>query len=263
MAFKRLPALILIGMVLSFGLLVPNTFAASTLTSISYASITIFNNNCAVGQPVYRVEIIVNGVADGGSFNITENFSGVGGAQQYNTNRADSFLGTRVDMGTTFNGGGGWTAPGDMPRVFVSATANGVTVIAPTIIIDCTTGTYTIQAASSSGEEEASSIVYPPDNRINWQFGDLYGILYRGTDSTGNPAIDLYCYDGERSWHEMQINEANMSDGMRANDCDVTAYTLPDGSLQININYDGKLYEIECADLECQEATMRYLDPNE
>lgn len=117
--------------------------------------------------------------------------------------------------------------------------------------------------SSSSSEGTTSNIVYPPDERINWQFGDLGAVLYLNVDNTGNPAIDVYCYDGENAFFGMQVSEANASNGMSADGCDVSFYILSDGGYQFNINYDGKLYEIECADFDCRPPDMRYYDPNE
>jgi hypothetical protein len=107
-----------------------------------------------------------------------------------------------------------------------------------------------------------SVVFYPPDNRINWRFGDLGAVLYRGVDSTGNSAINVYCYDGSNAWHGLQANDATAS-GTSANGCAVNFYILPEGGYQFNINYDGKRYEIECADFDCRPPVMRYFDPNE
>ena len=115
---------------------------------------------------------------------------------------------------------------------------------------------------TSSATVVIDDTVYPPDNRINWQFGELGAVLYRGTDSTGEPAINIYCWDGENSTLGMQVN-ATTASGTSANGCDATFYILSNGTYQINITYDGKLYEIFCEDLSCRPPEMRYYDPNE
>lgn len=107
-----------------------------------------------------------------------------------------------------------------------------------------------------------SDAVEPPDERINWQYGDLNAVLYRGKDEQGNPALNLYCYDGENAALGFQITSANMEDApIEANGCDVSFYLLENGQLQVNIRDDeGKLYEIICDDLACENPVMRYFD---
>lgn len=121
--------------------------------------------------------------------------------------------------------------------------------------------TITIGGASVTGTE-GFSIVYPPDARINWQFGDLGVVLYRNFDSEGNPYIDAYCWDGEDSSLGLRADSSTAS-GTSADGCDATFYIAPDGTYQFNINFDGKLYEIRCEDLACFEPDMSYYDPNE
>ena len=121
---------------------------------------------------------------------------------------------------------------------------------------------YEVDAVELIGFSD-DGITYPPDSRINWQHGELGGALFHSTDSAGNPAIDVYCWDGTRANLGMRVSELNMRNGMTATGCNVTFYILSDGVYQFNINYDGKLYEIECADLECQQPELRHYDPNE
>lgn len=109
---------------------------------------------------------------------------------------------------------------------------------------------------------DAPSIVYPPDDRINWQFGDLYAVLYRNFDSEGNPYTDVYCWDGEDSSLGLRVDSSTAS-GTSADGCNATFYIGADGMYQFNINFDGKLYEIRCEDLACFEPDMSYYDPNE
>jgi hypothetical protein len=110
-----------------------------------------------------------------------------------------------------------------------------------------------------------SDVVMPPDERINWQYGDLNAVLYRGEDEQGNPALNLYCYDGENASLGFQITAADLENApIEANGCDATFYVLDTGELQVNIrDAEGKLYEIICDDLACESPNMRYFDPNE
>jgi hypothetical protein len=102
--------------------------------------------------------------------------------------------------------------------------------------------------------------VEPPDGRLNRWYGDFTAVLYRNWDSEGNPAIVVYCYNGETAWLGMQVSAANMSDGLSADVCDAEFYILPDGGYQFNIMQDGKRYEIECADFTCSKPELRSFD---
>jgi hypothetical protein len=147
-----------------------------------------------------------------------------------------------VDIGATFSG------PDDY------ATISGMDVL------DSFSGTFPELCNASE-----SDVVMPPDERINWQYGDGSVVLYHGVDDEGNPALNLYCYDGENSWLGFSITGANMNAApIQADGCNATFYILENGQLQINIiNPEGKLYEIICDDLACEAPVMRYFDPNE
>jgi hypothetical protein len=129
-------------------------------------------------------------------------------------------------------------------------------------VMDSMTVYYDDYCDERQNTVEASDTVFPPDNRINWQYGDLNAVLYRAEDSDGNPALNLYCYDGENTWLGLHITTANTQDApIEANGCDVTLYLLETGQLQINIrDAEGKLYEIICSDLACESPIMRYFD---
>lgn len=105
--------------------------------------------------------------------------------------------------------------------------------------------------------------VYPPDDRINWGYGDLGVVLYRNRDELAQPAIVAYCYDGRNTWFGMQVSENNMENGMRANGCDATFYILKQGTYQFNIHFDGKRYEVECENFKCRDPQFRIYDPNQ
>lgn len=109
----------------------------------------------------------------------------------------------------------------------------------------------------------SDEFVMPPDNRINWQYGDLHAVLYRGLNNTGEPAINLFCWDGEPAIGDIQVSESNKSNGLYATACNVVFYILVQDTYQFNIYYDGKTYEIECENFECLSPEMRYFDPGE
>lgn len=127
--------------------------------------------------------------------------------------------------------------------------------------------TLTVPAGSTSGE----TVVYPPDDRVNWQFGDLNAVVYRHEDD----GVVVYCHVDGESWVGMHIsqevvdnaNPASQSDpvlSVNENGCNAAFYILDSGEFQINIwTYEGKLYEIIADNIEFYEETMRYVDPNE
>lgn len=112
-------------------------------------------------------------------------------------------------------------------------------------------------------EEGEEGIVMPPDNRINWQYGDLYAVLYRGENELGEAAINVYCWNGTTASLGMQVSAANATDTMQALGCEVILYIIDNEHYQFNINFETKRYEIECVDFECTIPEMRYFDPNE
>ena len=122
--------------------------------------------------------------------------------------------------------------------------------------------TGSLGSASVGKAAPAVTVVAPPDARLNWQFGDLGAVLYRSSDN-GEPAIDVYCYDGEQGELGLRVSEANMRNGMSTDGCNVTFYILPEGGYQFNIYADGKLDEIECADFTCANPVRRHYDPSE
>lgn len=109
---------------------------------------------------------------------------------------------------------------------------------------------------------DGKPVVYPPDSRINWQYGDLYAVLYHALDEKGNPAVHVYCAEGGVFNLVMIVSEATIHNEMRARACDVFVYIIGE-QIQVNIHFDGKLYEIVADDLGFIEPTMRYFDPNE
>jgi len=198
---RRIPNKFRLAILLLFGLMMFNIWvshAASTLTSITFSDITIFDNNCALGMNVYAVEVIVTGVSDSTNFTITEHFEGVGHADTAVFVENDSQLGAVIDLGITFNGTG-WTAPGDKPQVFVEATANGVTVTTPVIEIDCATGTHIILGGSNNVEEEEEEQDFRTvftDGRLN-KFDNGNPVVVYGQDMDGGRGLVVYSPDGQ------------------------------------------------------------------
>ena len=96
-------------------------------------------------------------------------------------------------------------------------------------------------------------IVEPPDDRINWQYGDLNAVLYRHADG-----VVAYCYDGN-TWLGMHVTQEMIdnADTSQSQDvpileynqsgCRIAFYILDSGEYQINIWIpEGKFYEIYC-----------------
>lgn len=217
--------------------------AASSLTSISFSSITVHNNNCALGTAVYEVSVVVTGVANGGNFTLVEHFGGSGGPRTATTNLVDAQLGAPINLGNTGNATG-WTAPNDKPQVYVEATANGVTVTTPVIEIDCATGTYTILSSGAAAQR-------PPDDRLNWRAGDNDAAVYVRSDDAGNPAIHIYCIEDDSKGQLGLIVTEDALAGIDASPtvnelvaesstCAVSFYVLTSGEYQINIGPDSE-----------------------
>jgi hypothetical protein len=124
--------------------------------------------------------------------------------------------------------------------------------------------------ATTGVEAVISDIVYPSDNRINWQYGDLSSVLY-----ATNGGIAVYCYS-DTTWLAFFVDQSTVDawDTTQAqdipvvevneNDCRAAFYILDSGEYQINLwSKEGKLYEIIADNLEFQNATKRYTDLNE
>lgn len=103
----------------------------------------------------------------------------------------------------------------------------------------------------------------PCDNRINWQFGDLYAASYAQFDKVGNPALHIYCVDQNSSEGVlgMIITEDNLSPYPefpaentlieQSNVCNASFYILTTGEYQLNIgpDQDGKIRVMIANDL--------------
>ena len=112
------------------------------------------------------------------------------------------------------------------------------------------------------------NIVYPPDNRINWQYGDLEVVVYSHEEGTV-----VYCYQ-DGAWLGMLINQAVIDNAptgqaqdvpvLEATGCNAAFYILDSGEYQINVwTHEGKIYELISDSLDFTNARKRYYDPNE
>lgn len=108
----------------------------------------------------------------------------------------------------------------------------------PTLRINCGTLGYEI-IGLSSGEST--------DGRLNPNAGDLLNVLYRGTDDSGNPVIDVYDVDGttgiyigefEYELFEPYLDEAPETNTELGSVDQATLYALTTGEFQINIGPD-------------------------
>jgi hypothetical protein len=136
------------------------------------------------------------------------------------------------------------------------------------VILDGTPMLLFEDSGSCSGLGGDENIVYPPDDRINWQYGDLDVVVYSHSEGTV-----VYCYrDG--AWLGMLINQAVVDNAptgqaqhipvLEAEGCNAAFYILDSGEYQINVwTNEGKLYELISDTLDFTNATKRYYDPNE
>ena len=113
-------------------------------------------------------------------------------------------------------------------------------------------------------------VVLPPDNRINWQYGDLTTVMYDHADG-----VAVYCYNGN-TWLGMHINQAVIDNADTTQPqsvpilsvdhagCVTAFYILDSGEYQLNIwTFEGKIYEIIADNIDFTNPTTRYYDPNE
>ena len=114
------------------------------------------------------------------------------------------------------------------------------------------------------------NVVLPPDDRVNWQYGDLFVVLYSNTNG-----VEVYCFDGDM-WVGTAITQSLVNNWdtslsqsvpvltVNQGICHWAFYILDSGEYQINVwTVDGKLYEIIADNLRFDGATKRYFDPNE
>jgi hypothetical protein len=113
-------------------------------------------------------------------------------------------------------------------------------------------------------------IVLPPDDRINWQYGDLNAVVYEHAEG----AV-VYCFNGN-AWLGMHITQ-ELVDSWDTSlpqeipvlyvdqaGCLTAFYILDSGEYQINIwTFEGKIYEVIADNIYFRDATKRYYDPNE
>lgn len=124
-------------------------------------------------------------------------------------------------------------------------------------------GDESLPVASS---DEATDIVFPPDDRINWQYGDGSTAVF--AHESGNGVV-AYCHSDGAVWAGMYINQATVDNAGETsqdvpvvdyndNGCHVAFYILDNGQYQINIwTWNGKLYEMLADNINFTNATMR------
>lgn len=94
----------------------------------------------------------------------------------------------------------------------------------------------------------------PPDERLNWQNGDLIAVIYPATDATGQPAFDVYTVlPDSQGIFACRIARDDLpavapSVNMFLKQCgdSVSVYVLTTGEIQFNIGPDseGKTYVV-------------------
>jgi hypothetical protein len=123
----------------------------------------------------------------------------------------------------------------------------------------------------NSTSASLNGITMPPDDRINWQFGDSnVGILYPGHDG----AVDLYIYvTGEYIFNfvipdELAVYEDNppSTNTLLKQVENISVYILTTGQIQFNFGPDaeGKVWALVLHDLSDRDRSQSYyVDPNE
>jgi hypothetical protein len=90
----------------------------------------------------------------------------------------------------------------------------------------------------------------PPDNRLNWQRGDLLAVVYPAADDEGNPALHVYGVDANSQGEFLfAITQANLSPYQENPPVENTEikvagstslYMLTTGEFQLNIGPDAE-----------------------
>ncbi len=113
----------------------------------------------------------------------------------------------------------------------------------------------------------------PPDNRLNWQFGDDLAVLYVQQDAAGNPALHIYCVNansaGVLGLVVTSADLAGIPDPPARNTlvaqsavCAVSFWVLTTGEYQVNIrNTAGKVFVIVMQDLAGSGIYHQLLEP--
>ncbi len=113
-----------------------------------------------------------------------------------------------------------------------------------------------------------------PDNRANWQHGDLTAVIYPSQDASGAPALDVYCVGPEGGTFGFQIPEsvftsiaatpAENTEVYASDVCGtwIKAYVLTTGEYQINItNPDGKIDVMIFEGMPPNNIQYQHIDP--
>jgi hypothetical protein len=148
----------------------------------------------------------------------------------------------------------------------------------PSVVFSCGSP-EDVLALDASGfiiNEDGILVQLPVDNRFNWHNGDLFAMIFPGTDSAGNPALNLYCIAGDEGVLGFQVTETDIEAHdeslpqsvpvLEANLCNAAFYVLDDGEYPYQINIwddEGKLYETLCTDLTCATRISRFIDPHQ
>ena len=130
-----------------------------------------------------------------------------------------------------------------------------------------------LSVAQAAGLVGGSIITQPPDERSNWQRGDLHAVVYPALDDAGSPAIHVYCVDAEgNGFISMIITEDDLAgfDPLpssntlvkQSDDCPVSFYILTTGEYQINIGLvaTGGVYEVIFSGLAMNDLYYGYFN---
>lgn len=257
--------------IISLSLAIPVSKAQSvTIDVADYQPLnSMCRDNFILGA---TIDIIVDGAGTANYISITTSYLGsfIGNStQNYPSGQALPFTANNLWITRAFGFG---TVPDNTDiDVLVELDVDG-TVYSLGFTINCTTLVASFQDSPTvSPTSHDSGINYPPDNRINWQFGDTHiGILYAGADGT----LDLYVYETNSYIFDFitpdniepfidsppDVNTLIRSEGQ------ISVYVLATGQIQFNFGPDneGKIWVFIMNDLTDYEAEdSYYIDPNE
>jgi hypothetical protein len=138
--------------------------------------------------------------------------------------------------------------------------------------------TFTCSAGAFSNVQYLNSSLIPgalPDDRINYQHGDLYAAAYVRQDVEGNHELHVYCIDSSNrgsiglvvEWDDLNgavPTEGNTLIGQTdACSVDVRVYRLTGGEYQLNIgpDFEGKIYITTWTGLPITSSYYQTLEP--
>ena len=148
--------------------------------SVFLGDLTI-NNSSITGNTLTRSDLSYPGIIFGS------------GSIHCSTIEGNSNPGSGPDVGNSFNAPGNWWGAADGPSG--AGPGSGTSVDSRVQFTPFLTAPPS--GCGTAGAAGSSTVLMPPDSRINWQHGDSDAVVYPARDDAGDPALHVYCVDGD------------------------------------------------------------------